>query len=321
MRAPPPWDGARVFSESHMALSKQLRDDVAGWAFVLPAFLFLFVFMIYPIVHTFVLSFQKLNFVYDKEPVFVGPANYAAIATDSGFLKAVANTLRFAALYIPVMFVLGFCVGYLFFRSDMLAARIAKIVLFLPMVIPISMSCFMFVFILNPQYGLVNSFLKHTLGLPDWARDWMNNPATALNVILVVTVWYSLGFVGLLFMAGIQGVPQSLSEAALIDGASAWQRITRILLPNLRETYLIVGMLTTITSLKLFAEVVAMTGGGNINQAGGPGKATLTMYVATYKAAFVNYDMGIASAMGYSMALIIVLFFGVNFLVNRTERA
>jgi multiple sugar transport system permease protein len=122
-------------------------------------------------------------------------------------------------------------------------------------------------------------------------------------------------------MAGIQAVPQSLMEAALIDGASAWQRITRILLPNLRETYLIVGMLTTISSLKLFAEVVAMTGGGNINMAGGPGTATMTMYVATYKAAFINYDMGIASAMGYSMALVIVVFFGVNFLVNRAERA
>jgi multiple sugar transport system permease protein len=179
----------------------------------------------------------------------------------------------------------------------------------------------MFLFILSPQYGLVNSVLKDWLGLTGWVRDWMNNPATALNVILTVTVWYSVGFIGLLFMAGIQAVPQSLSEAAIIDGASPWQRITRILLPNLRETYLIVGMLSTITSLKLFAEVVAMTGGGSINQAGGPGTATLTMYVATYKAAFANYDMGIASAMGYFMALIIVGFFGLNFLINRAERA
>jgi ABC-type sugar transport system permease subunit len=304
-----------------MALSRQLRNDAAGWAFVLPAFLFLFFFMLYPLAHTLILSFQKLNFVYDKSPVFVGLANYASILRDRSFLIAVGNTLRFAAFYIPIMFVLGFAVGYLFSRSDMLVSRIAKIVLFLPMVIPISMSCFMFVFLLNPQYGLVNSVLKDTLGLVSWVRDWMNNPATALYVILTVTVWYSVGFVGLLFMAGIQAVPQSLMEAALIDGATARQRIVRVLLPNLRETYLIVGMLTTITSLKLFAEVVAMTGGGNINQAGGPGTATLTMYVATYKAAFANYDMGIASAMGYSMAIVIVAFFGLNFLVNRAERA
>ncbi len=304
-----------------MASSRRLKDDVAGWAFVLPAFLFLFFFMLYPLARTFILSFQKLNFVYDKKAVFVGIANYAAILQDRTFLIAVGNTLRFAAFYIPIMFVLGFAVGYLFFRSDMVVSRIAKIVLFLPMVIPISMSCFMFVFLLNPQYGLVNSALKDTLGLVSWVRDWMNNPATALSVILTVTVWYSVGFVGLLFMAGIQAVPLSLMEAALIDGATARQRIVRVLLPNLKETYLIVGMLTTITSLKLFAEVVAMTGGGSINQAGGPGTATLTMYVATYKAAFANYDMGIASAMGYSMALIIVAFFGVNFLINRAERA
>jgi ABC-type sugar transport system permease subunit len=304
-----------------MAVSRRLRDDVAGWAFVLPAFLFLFAFMIYPIAHTFILSFQKLNFVYDNKPTFVGLANYGAIFQDRVFLISIGNTLRFALFYIPIMFVLGFSVGYLFYRSDMVVARVAKIVLFLPMVIPISMSCFMFLFILNPQYGLVNSVLKDALGLTSWVRDWMNSPATALYVILVVTVWYSVGFIGLLFMAGIQAVPQSLMEAALIDGASAWQRITRILLPNLRETYLIVGMLTTISSLKLFAEVVAMTGGGNINMAGGPGTATMTMYVATYKAAFINYDMGIASAMGYSMALVIVVFFGVNFLVNRAERA
>ncbi len=149
----------------------------------------------------------------------------------------------------------------------------------------------------------------------------MNNPATALNVILMVTVWYSVGFIGLLFMAGIQAVPQSLSEAAIIDGASPWQRITRILLPNLRETYLIVGMLSSITPLTLFAEVVAMTDGGNISMDGGPGTATITMYVVTYKAAFANCDMGIASATGYFMALILVAFFGLNFLINRAERA
>jgi multiple sugar transport system permease protein len=304
-----------------MAISKQLREDAAGWAFVLPAFVFLFLFMIYPIVHTFILSFEKLNFVYDKKPVFVGLRNFAGILEDSSFQAAIRNTLYFALGYIPFIFVLGFSVGYLFFRADLFAGRVAKMLLFLPMVIPISMSCFMYLFILNPQYGLVNSFLKDTLGLSAWTRDWMNNPRTALNVILFVTIWNNVGFVGLLFMAGIQGIPESLIEAATIDGATPRQRILRIVLPNLRSTYLIVGMLTIITALKLFAQVVAMTGGGDANRAGGPGTATLTMYVATYKAAFVNYDMGVASAMGYFMALVIVAFFGLNFLINRAERA
>jgi len=179
----------------------------------------------------------------------------------------------------------------------------------------------MFLFMLNPQWGLVNSVLKDYLGLPMLARDWMNDPDSALNVIISVTVWQRIGFIALLFMAGIQAIPRSVIEAAVIDGANRFQRIIRILAPNLRETYMVVGILAIITSIKIFAQVVAMTGAAQVNQAGGPANSTLTLYVATYRAAFINYDMGIGSAMGYFMSVIIVILFAINFYLARVERA
>ncbi|MDA3940442.1 MAG: sugar ABC transporter permease [Spirochaetia bacterium] len=300
---------------------KKIRDNIVGWLFVLPAFVFLFSFMIYPISRTFILSFQKFNFVYDSKPVFVGLSNYVEALKTPSYLTALKNTLRFTLWYIPVIIVLGFLFGYIITLPKLFSSKLAKIVLFVPMVIPISMSCYMFLFILNPQWGLVNSFLANTIHLPMLVRDWMNDPRYALKIIIVVTVWQRIGFISLLFMSGIQGISSSIMEAAIIDGASAARRMWSIVLPNLKETFQIVGILAIITSIKLFAQVVAMTGALGPNSAGGPANSTLTLYVATWKAAFINFDMGVGSAMGYLMSLIIFLLFGLNFMLTKSERA
>ena len=117
-------------------------------------------------------------------------------------------------------------------------------------------------------------------------------------------------------MSGIQAIPKSLLEAAIIDGANSRQRITKITLPNLKETYLVVGMLAIVTSIKLFAQVVAMTGANSPANYGGPANSTLTLYVATWREAFISYDMGIGSSMGYVMAFIIIVQFAINFRIN-----
>jgi multiple sugar transport system permease protein len=304
-----------------IATRRLLRDNLDGWAFVLPAFLFMAVFLMYPLVHTLILSFQKYNFVYDERSVWVGIGNYLSVLANPVFRKAIGNTFYFAAIYIPVMFVFGFAIGYHFTQAHLWVSRVSRVVMFIPMVIPVSMSCFMFLFMLNSQYGLINSVLRDYLGLPGLAKDWMNNPAITLNVIIGVSVWQRIGFVALLFMSGIESIPHSLLEAATIDGASGWQRITRIILPNLKETYLVVGMLETVTALKLFAQVVAMTGSNSPQQAGGPANSTTTMYVETYKTAFSNFDLGLGAAMGYIVTIIVVGLFMLNFLLTRAEKA
>jgi multiple sugar transport system permease protein len=303
------------------SIQKKIQENIDGWCFVLPAFLFMAAFLLYPLVHTLVLSFQQYNFVYDEKAVFIGLANYKSVLSNEVFLKAMGNTFYFAAVYIPLMFILGFAIGYHFSRTDVWAPKVSRVVLFIPMVIPVSMSCFMFLFLLNGQYGLVNSVLRNYLRLPFLAKDWMNSTSLALDVIIVVTAWQRIGFVALLFMSGIQSIPDSVIEAAIIDGTNKWQRITRVILPNLKETYLVVGMLETVTAIKLFAQVVAMTGSNSPQQAGGPANSTTTLYIETYKAAFANFDMGIGAAMGYIVAVIIVGLFILNFVLTRTERA
>lgn len=304
-----------------LVTKKRISDNIAGWSFAMPALIFMLAFLIYPLIYTFALSFQEYNFVFDDKGIFVGLDNYKQALQDEAFLKSIRNTLYFAVIYIPVMFILGFLVGYHFSNQHLWVSKISRVVMFIPMVIPVSMSCFMFLFILNGSYGLINSILSDYLHLPMLARDWMNEMNLALNVILVVTVWQRIGFIGLLFMGGIQSISDSVIEAAIIDGASTWQRITRIIIPNLRETYLVVGMLTTITAIKLFAQVVAMTGSSSPQQAGGPAGATSTIYVETYRSAFFDFDMGLGAAMGYIMAALVVSLFAVNFFLTRTERA
>ena len=300
---------------------KQLRDNIAGWVFILPVFLFIFAFMIYPIAHTFILCFQQYNFVYDDKPVFVGLSNFIEIFQTRHFRQAMLNTIYFAVLYIPIVTVLGFIAGYILASERLFSGKLAKIILFIPMVIPLSMSSLMFLFMLDPQIGFINGVLRDYLGLGFLIRDWMNNPATALNMIVVVTMWQRIGFIGLLFMAGIQAIPQSSLEAALIDGATPLQRVFYVIIPGLRPTFQVVGIVSIVTSIKLFAQVVAMTGANRISNAGGPANSTLTMYVDTWKAAFQNFDMGIASAMGYVMVVIIMVLFGINAWLTKTERA
>ncbi len=296
------------------------RNNLVGWGFVAPAVSFLLVFMVYPILRTFYLSFTKYNFVYDAKPKSVGLGSYAALFSNSDFLRSIANTFYFALVYIVLVFVLGLLIGLLLSNRRLFSSDIAKVVVFIPMVIPVSMSSFMFLFMLDPQYGLVNGFLKDYLHLSGLVRDWMNNTSTALNVIIVVTLWQGIGFISLLFLAGIQSVPESMNEAAIIDGAGPIRRVVSVLLPNLKPTYQVVGILAIISSIKLFAQVVAMTGTANVQTAGGPANSTLTMYVETWKTGFGNYDMGLASAMGYFMSAVVLVLFGLNFLINRTER-
>jgi ABC-type sugar transport system permease subunit len=303
------------------ATKRLIRDNIDGWTFVLPAFLFMAAFLMYPLLHTLLLSFQKFNFVYDESSLWVGIANYKSVLANPVFRKAIGNTFYFSAIYIPVMFVLGFLIGYHFTRTDLWVSKVSRVVMFIPMVIPVSMSCFMFLFMLNSQYGLINSVLRDYLRLPGLAKDWMNNTSYTLNVIIAVSVWQRIGFVALLFMSGIESISHSIIEAAIIDGANGWQRITRIVLPNLKETYMVVGMLETVTALKLFAQVVAMTGSNSPQQAGGPANSTTTMYVETYKTAFSNFDLGLGAAMGYIVTIIVVGLFMLNFLLTRTEKA
>ena len=310
-------------NESMKGKSRQriLKDNIDGWLFVLPAFLFLFLFMIYPIIHTLLLCFFKYNFVFDPGPVFNGFGNFVKIFQTEAFIRAIFNTLYFALVYVVTIFIFGFLIGLIFSRSDLFASKLSKVVLFIPLVVPVSMSSFMFLFMLNPQHGLINSLLKDYLGMPSLAREWMNDPATALNVILLVTVWQRIGFIGLLFFSGITAIPDSVIEASIIDGAGIGRRVLSIILPNLRETYLIVGILAIITSIKLFAQVVAMTGASSIGAAGGPANSTLTMYVLTWRRAFIDFDLGIGSAMGYFMSLVIVVMFGINFIITRARKA
>jgi multiple sugar transport system permease protein len=288
-----------------------LKKQIPGYFFLMPGFLFIFIFMIYPLVHSFILSFTNYNFAFDDKPIFCGLSNYIKMFSDSYFLDALRNTFVFSALFFPLMMVLALIVA-LMLEKVAHASGFFRSAIFLPVVVPLSLTGIIFQWILNEQYGLLNFFLEDVLGLGFLAKNWLGDDTWAMVSIVFVSVWKYLGMVVVLYMAGLQSIPKDLYEAAEVDGASGLKRIFSITLPNLKESYVICGIWTIIQSVKVFEQPFIMTQGG-------PGTSTLVLYQYTWENAFKFLEMGYASSIAYIMGIIILLLSLLNLRLGRTE--
>ncbi len=288
-----------------------LKRQVPGYFFLMPGFLFIFIFMVYPLIHSFVLSFTNYNFAFDEKPIFCGFNNYIKMFSDSYFIDALRNTFTFSILFFPAMMILALVVALMLDKVGA-ASPVFRSMIFLPVVVPLSLTGIIFQWILNEQYGLLNFFLKDLLGLGSLAKNWLGDDTWAMVSIVGVSVWKYLGMVVVLYMAGLQAIPKELYEAAEVDGASGFKRIFYITLPNLKESYVVCGIWTIIQSVKVFEQPFIMTQGG-------PGTSTLVLYQYTYENAFKFLEMGYASAMAYIMGLIILVLSLVNLRLGKAE--
>ena len=182
-----------------------------------------------------------------------------------------------------------------------------------------SHACIIFQWIFNNQYGLLNSVLSQVFGLDSWTHNWLGEGKWAMFSIVVVSLWKNMGMLVILFMAVVYrvpglvaGIPHDIIESAKIDGANGIQTIFRIILPNLKESYVICGLWAIIQSVKVFEQPFVMTNGG-------PGTATLVLYQYTWQNAFKYYEMGYASAIAYFIGLVILAFSAINMFVNREK--
>ena len=180
------------------------------------------------------------------------------------------------------------------------------------MVVPLSLTGIIFQWIFNNQYGLLNSVLSQVFGLSSWTHNWLGEGKWAMFSIVVVSLWKNMGMLVILFMAGLAGIPEDIIESAKIDGANTLKTTLFIVLPNLKESYVICGLWAIIQSVKVFEQPFVMTNGG-------PGTATLVLYQYTWQNAFKHYEMGYASAIAYFMGAIILIFSLINIFVNREK--
>ena len=284
---------------------------LAGYAFAAPGMIFAILYMGYPLVRSFYLSFTNYNFAFDKKPTFSGFSNYIKMFQDSYFLASFRNTAVFSLAFFPLLMIISLLIALLLHKG-IKGSGIYRTCIFMAMVVPLSLTGIIFQWIFNNQYGLLNSVLSQVFGLSSWTHNWLGEGKWAMFSIVVVSLWKNMGMLVILFMAGLAGIPEDIIESAKIDGANTLKTTLFIVLPNLKESYVICGLWAIIQSVKVFEQPFVMTNGG-------PGTATLVLYQYTWQNAFKHYEMGYASAIAYFMGAIILIFSLINIFINREK--
>lgn len=284
---------------------------LAGYAFAAPGMIFAILYMGYPLVRSFYLSFTKYNFAFDPNPVFCGWENYINMFSDSYFIASLKNTAVFSAAFFPSLMIISLIIALLLHKG-IKGSGIYRTCIFMAMVVPLSLTGIIFQWIFNNQYGLLNSVLSQVFGLNSWTHNWLGEGKWAMFSIIIVSLWKNMGMLVILFMGGLAGIPEDIIESAKIDGAGSLKTTFFIILPNLKESYVICGLWAIIQSVKVFEQPFVMTGGG-------PGTATLVLYQYTWQNAFKHYEMGYASAIAYFMGAIILVLSAINMFANRNK--
>lgn len=282
------------------------KYDNVGILFVFPAFLYMLIFVGYPIVRNIVLSFQDVTvrtLTADSKP-FVGIQNYVKIFQDPVFTKSMLNTLIFTVCCLAVQFVIGFLLA-LFFNQNFAVSKPVRGLLLIPWMIPITVTALMFKFIFGTDVGILNYFLK-SIGFISQNIDWLTSSNTALFAIICANVWIGIPFNMILISTGLTTIPKELYESASIDGAGKVQTFFKITFPLLRPTIESVLILGFIYTFKVFDLVYVMTGGGPVN-------STHMLSTYSYKLSFemFKYSEGAAVA---NILLVILMIVGVFYL-------
>jgi multiple sugar transport system permease protein len=266
-----------------------------AWGFLAPFGLFYLAFVLGPLAYQFVSSFFSTSLVRPGIGSALGLANYVEVLTNTTFWLAVRNTVVFTALTTVPLVLLGLVMAILVNRMAR-AQWLFRLAFFTPYVLPSATMALIWYFLYSPGLGLIDSVVS-VFGVESAAL--LGNPATALPAVALATVWWTLGFNFVLYLAGLQDIPQELYEATSLDGATPWQQIRFITIPLLGRTTTLVVVLQIIASLKVFDQIFIMTQGG-------PGTASIPVLEYVYNTGFTDYRVGAASAASMVFFLLIL---------------
>jgi ABC-type sugar transport system permease subunit len=276
-----------------------LEDKLSLAVFLSPTMIFVLIFIAFPVIFSGYLSLTEYNYAKDEAPVFIGLKGYFDMIVKDGFFHtALLNQMKFAVAYFVTTFLVSLVLAILV-NELRLGTQIFQVIFYMPMIVPMSLVGITFAWILQPDMGIFNHFLR-SIGMKSLAINWYGEPSTALYALVVARTWKMIGFTLIILLAGLQGIQRSLRESARVDGARFIQEIWYIVLPNLKPYMLISGIWILINSLKVFVLPQVITQGG-------PGVSTLTLYLYSWKLAFERLDMGEASQVSYLTALIILI--------------
>jgi multiple sugar transport system permease protein len=256
------------------------------------------VFSILPIFYGLFVSFHDWTLIGKDQ--FVGLKNYIYAVTDSDFWASLWHTTFFVILSVPLLIFVSFSLSLLL-DANLRGRTFLRTAYFLPNILSVAVISYIWIFVLQPYSGLLNSLLMK-IGLLEEGSEifWLAEPNTAWISIVMITVWWTQGFNMIIFLAGLQSIPSEHYEAATIDGANAWQRLLFITLPAMRGLIALITVLTTIASFKVFGQVWLVTRGG-------PANATRTMIQYIYETGFRSNELGLATAMSFIFFIILLV--------------
>jgi ABC-type sugar transport system permease subunit len=304
---------ASAVAETSLASRGGRRLGPGGWpyAFLAPYILVTLVFMLYPLVDAGILAFHQANGPTSR--IFVGFDNFRYLAGDRLFHRALWNTTVFAACSVFIQLPLSMGLALLLNSDKSRAKGLIRLVLFSPNLVGQIFVGVLFSVMFTPRYGLVNRALAELTGF-GLEQAWLVEPALVMPAIVITALWLWVGFNMIYFLAALQTVDKSLEEAARIDGASRFQVFWNVTLPSIRHVVLFVVVTSIIGSYQLFELPLAMM---PESYGKGPENAGLTVVTYLYDMAFNNGDLGLGSAIGWTVALVI---FGLSLIQVKVSR-
>ena len=276
------------------------KDLYTAWAFASPALILLLIFLIIPFFIAIYYSLTNARLVSGPlHTKFVGLSNYIQMLGDGSLHQALLNNSVFGIVMVPVQTSLALLLAVLV-NQKLRGMAVFRTIYFSPIVTPLVVVAVVWSFLYNPGQGLINEFI-HAISFGHLGPfHWLSNPALALPAIMLLSIWQGVGFQMVVYLAGMQGIPESLYEAARVDGAGRGRQFWHITLPQLRNTIIFVLIATTILSFKLYAQVEVMTQGG-------PENATATVVWYIVQQSIHNLRVGYPSAIAVIFFLILLI--------------
>ncbi|TXK19699.1 carbohydrate ABC transporter permease [Homoserinibacter sp. GY 40078] len=290
--------------------SRRMRQLATAAPFVLPGLILVLVFVVWPLIRGIQMSLYDWNLPAPSRSEFIGLDNFVrAFTQDPTFWVAVRNTFLYAIVTVPIQIVLGLGAAVLL-NGRIRGRTIYRALFYLPVVTSWLIVSYVFAFLFSDGDGPVNYFFVNIVHILPEPVPWLHETWPAQVPIMVLGIWKGVGWNMVIFLAALQSIPHELNEAAVLDGANAWQRFTRVTLPLLKPTFQFVSVVLIVGAFNVFISVYLLTGGG-------PEKSTEVLLSYMYNQAFTNLDFGYGVTVGLILGATVMVF---GFLQRRITR-